>query len=439
MDARKGTANNPIPKNWKTFSIDQVPNTKAWLLTPLFKLDEADRWRIWQVGFDGEGELNRYSGLVDGVITPHPREIELNQSGRDLQEQALLQARSEHLKQFRKEGYRPAGVTLPKEVEPALSNIWLPTYIKEEMDAEGKTKKQKEKLIAANEFPVDVEEKIDGVRLLFRIDDQGKAKTTSRNNLEYTSLGHITDELGQFMVYLPAGTRIDGEVWKKGESSSTIAGALRRGQDSKSAAKARAKGEKVVEAKDLKYYIFDLVLPEDMPFEDRQALLENAYARYIEDGNKANNFVILRPKVANNEDEILAYLHDYISQGYEGIIIRKLAGPVQQRTAKKIEQSLYKPGYSNNMLKYKLFKDEEGTIIGVEPEKGTHKDAAKFKVRDPRGNILGVPMSGPLEDRKEWLRNPKSVIGKQLTYRFQEESEYGVPRFAVGVVIRDYE
>lgn len=435
----KGTVDNPIPKNWKEFSVDEIPNTNAWLLTPLFKVDENNRWRIWQVGFDGKLNKITYSGLIDGKITPHEREVTTNQSGRDLQEQALLQARSDYYKKFREEGYRIAGQSLPNELEPMLANTWLPTVIKEEMDEEGVKKKSNQRELLPSDYPVAVEEKIDGIRMLFHIDERGEAKSSSRNNVSYDTLGHITSELAQFLVYLPCNSRLDGELWAKGKKFNEISGAVRRKEDSKTLARAKKRGENPLDVSEIKYFIFDILLVNDMPYEDRQDLLERAYARYTEDGHKANNFVILKPRIAKSEEEILTNFEGYTNSGYEGIMIRKLAGPKNKRTPKSIADSLYEHKRSSNLLKYKKFKEEEGTIIGVKEEKGTHKGAAKFVVRDPRGNVFDVAMASPLEERKKWLKNQKAIIGLPLTYRFQEESEYGVPRFPVGFAIRNYE
>ena len=41
--------------------------------------------------------------------------------------------------------------------------------------------------------------------------------------------------------------------------------------------------------------------------------------------------------------------------------------------------------------------------------------------------------------REEDYKNHKKYIGKMLTVRFQNLTALGVPRFPVGVVIRDYE
>ena len=55
------------------------------------------------------------------------------------------------------------------------------------------------------------------------------------------------------------------------------------------------------------------------------------------------------------------------------------------------------------------------------------------------GKEFHVRPRGSRDLRREWFKDLKNIVGKELTVRFQELSEDGVPIFPVGVVIRDYE
>jgi DNA ligase-1 len=50
-----------------------------------------------------------------------------------------------------------------------------------------------------------------------------------------------------------------------------------------------------------------------------------------------------------------------------------------------------------------------------------------------------VRPEGTLEVRRKFLEEKDRYIGKQLTVRFQNLTALGIPRFPVGVVVRDYE
>src|SRR5436305_14792406 len=135
--------------------------------------------------------------------------------------------------------------------------------------------------------------------------------------------------------------------------------------------------------------------------------------------------------------EIINNHAKYVEEGYEGIIIRKIAGP--NPTDESIKESQYIHRKGNNFLKYKDFKDEEGTIIDAISAKGTEEDAAILQVRDPRGNMVWVRMRGSVQNRIEMLQRKHEIIGKLVTYRYNRLTTNGIPLNPRGVAIRDYE
>jgi DNA ligase-1 len=50
-----------------------------------------------------------------------------------------------------------------------------------------------------------------------------------------------------------------------------------------------------------------------------------------------------------------------------------------------------------------------------------------------------VKPEGTIKERERYYREREEYMGKQLTVRFQNLTALGVPRFPVGVTIRDYE
>jgi len=91
------------------------------------------------------------------------------------------------------------------------------------------------------------------------------------------------------------------------------------------------------------------------------------------------------------------------------------------------------------MMKYKEFKDEEVEIIGFEVGTGTEEGAIIYQVKDEREKIFTVRPRGSVEERRKLYKNKEKLLGLKLTIRYQELSEYGVPRFPVAVAVRDYE
>ena len=172
-------------------------------------------------------------------------------------------------------------------------------------------------------------------------------------------------------------------------------------------------------------------------YEIRYNCLLRAYKKFIEDGNINTKFFILACSLAYKNEDIVKYHEIYVSLGYEGAIIRKLAG--KNPTEKDIRESIYRDTRTNNILKYKIFFEEEGTIIDVYDGQGKEKNVASFVIQDDKGKIFKVHPTGTLELRKKWFLEPKSkFIGRRYTYYFFERTEYGIPRFPIGKTFRDF-
>jgi len=153
----------------------------------------------------------------------------------------------------------------------------------------------------------------------------------------------------------------------------------------------------------------------------------------VADGHSLHAIQCVACELANSHEEIKQYHDKYVEQGYEGVIIRKLAFE-----EKEIPNSVYCFKRCSNILKYKEFDDEEVTILDVTQGAGKEAGIAMFKVQDSKGNVLeAVRPSGSFEERKRWFENPKEVIGRRYTIKFWGRSEYGIPRFPVGVGFRD--
>ena len=102
------------------------------------------------------------------------------------------------------------------------------------------------------------------------------------------------------------------------------------------------------------YYVFDMHNFDRASYAARRASLE---ARMQDYGNE--HVVLLEQRVINDEEELLAYEQEKLTEGYEGLILRDPNG-------------LYKFGRSTVnegiLLKVKRFADGEATIIGFEEQ-----------------------------------------------------------------------
>ncbi len=397
-----------------TYTFSELPEGNTWQLVPLYRMTAVDVMSVWQIGFDGS-QLVIIHGHIGGAKQIKTREVITNTSGRNLQEQAILEARQRYWSNYHK-GYRPAEdavplcLTLP---EPMLANKYEDKKIKF--------------------FPVCIQAKIDGVRSLATLDSSGKTTLRSRTNHQQPYLEHIKEQLETFFVYLPPGSHLDGELYSVDMGFNELISAVRTTK------------RKHARNKDVNYYIFDIIVPlkqDEMVFVDRYDLLNAAYNRYLEDGHQATSFLVLRCDVAYSHQEIKDYHDSYVQQGYEGAIVRKL-GPESTQTStckgNTPKDSIYRSSRCNNLLKVKNFIDEEGIVRGVNEGTGTEKGLAILVVEDMRGNVFPLRPRGTFETRKYWYDNPHLCIGKRYTFRYFELTKDNIPRFPVGISFRDYE
>ena len=169
----------------------------------------------------------------------------------------------------------------------------------------------------------------------------------------------------------------------------------------------------------LKFHVFDFfdLKKLDMTFEERWEKvksLKNSHYEYVE-----TTLVMLRDHVPMMHEK-------HVKEGHEGTMIRD-------------KDSVYEVGQrSNYLLKFKDFQTEEYPIVDVKEGTGREKGTAIWVCKVGEQHFSARP-EGTLEVRRKFLEEKDKYIGKQLTVRFQNLTALGVPRFPVGVVVRDYE
>src|SRR5437868_8015236 len=113
----------------QTIRLDEEPTQPTWQLIPLYKTSATGGVMMWQVGFNGH-QLEMTHGYVGGAIRTDYTDVVTNQSGKSLQEQALLEARSRYRNKYTKDLYRPAGIQVVDITQPGLADKRKPGLIK---------------------------------------------------------------------------------------------------------------------------------------------------------------------------------------------------------------------------------------------------------------------------------------------------------------------
>ena len=121
-------------------------------------------------------------------------------------------------------------------------------------------------------------------------------------------------------------------------------------------------------------------------------------------------------------DYIMEYHDKYVSEGYEGLIIRHTNAPYELNKRSK------------KLLKFKKFITEEFEIIDVISATGKDRNTAIFVCNGFKARPVG-----DWETRHQYYVNRNRLIGKFVTVKYQETTSQGIPRFPIAIGIRDYE
>ncbi len=231
-------------------------------------------------------------------------------------------------------------------------------------------------------------EKLDGVRAYW-----DGARFLSRLGNEFFAPAWFTERLPR--------TPLDGELWGGRKQFQRTVSTVRR-QDRSEA------------WREVRYLVFD-VPSMRAPFEQRYAEL----ARLVAEIGAPHVEAHLHTACASLDD-LRAELARVEALGGEGLMMRRPG-------------SLYEAGRSHTLLKVKSFHDAEARVMGHLPGAGKHKGRlGALDCAMPNGTRFSVGTG--LTDAE---RDDPPPIGSIVTYRYQELSNDGVPRFPSYVGIRD--
>ena len=270
-------------------------------------------------------------------------------------------------------------------------------------------------------WPCYVQPKIDGVRCTVGRDN-GVIKMFTRKGKSMTPMVHIEKELerlfdqAKVLDWKTDTLYLDGELYSDELTFQELAGTLRRHENTEET------------LNKIYFIVFDMFWTDTTTkYAIRKEGLKQLFDSFLELSTQ-----LIKTEKVFDEKEMKEKHNEYIQQGYEGIILRNAKGAYKMKHR------------SADLQKLKAFKDSEYIIVdykegeGVEEgcviwqcETKTHLnlDTCKFWVR-PKGTQ---------EERRALFTYGFSFIGKYLTVRYQELTDDGIPRFPVGISIRDYD
>lgn len=360
-------------------------------------------WHIWTTEIASQGLINTQYGQ-QGTGSPQST-VDVINIGKNIgkknettaAEQAILEAKSKWEKQ-KKKGY-VENVTSAEndEIDDLIEGGIVPMLAQSFSKHAAKIK-----------YPCYGQPKLDGIRCIAILKD-GKCTLWSRTRKLITGVPHIARKVEkQFEGY---DIILDGELYNHQfkKDFEKIVSFVRQ--------EVPAVGHEVVQ-----YHIYDTVNSQE--FQDRIAFLRDFF------GNQGagETLQLVNTYLVGSEDEIPSLFADSVAVGYEGIMLRNAA-------------SLYLNKRSSDLQKVKEFEDAEFDIIGVDEGRGKltgHVGAFVCRTKD--GKEFLAKMSGDTGKLKEYFENHALWQGKRLTVKYQGlTGANAVPRFPVGITIRDYE
>ena len=364
------------------------------------------QWKVTVVDNKGHATIRRVHGFVGMKLSVSERDV---YNGKNIGkrnetsylEQAMFEAYSIFKKQCEK-GYSTSNESTP----PEENKMPLP-MLAHDFNKRGHNIKRN----------CAIQPKIDGVRLVAHVD--GDTVTMySRTGKLVTILDHMKPDI--IAIAKRSGLPyIDGEFFTDKHPFEEISGMFRK-------KKLTTLDKEVI--KEVQYHVFDGFDPhKDISFTKRHELLKKGY-------RKEQQTIVLVPtefltgqSCTELSNAVKTRHTQFIAEGYEGAIVRNSDG-------------FYKIGYrSPDLQKYKEFHDAEYKIVGGVEATGNDVGTVVFECATESGSVFNVRPRGTRETRRTWLQNIDSLVGKMLTVRYQELCENDIPRFGVGIQIRDYE
>jgi DNA ligase-1 len=274
--------------------------------------------------------------------------------------------------------------------------------------------------------PLFAQPKLDGVRMVVVKNGDGSITMTTRQGKDIHFMDHIRDCIGSV---LPTGWVLDGELFSASKTFEEITGIVR---------KSVVEHTNPEDIRAIEYHVFDMFMigREDVPFTTRKEYMVNlekalsmSMALALPMTSARDCPVKIVPTYLLTSEQEIESIHSRMSEeGHEGTIYRVPSG-------------LYAPrARSKDLLKRKDFMTEEYRIVDYTEADGRDIGTVIWVVETSLGGSrFNVRPRGTIEKRREWFAKGGDFIGKMLTVRFQNLSEAGIPRFPVGLSIRDYE
>jgi len=392
----------------------------------LYQYDQSGNVKVWSCEVINNGSnavILTISGIVNGAMTPNETIIDKGKGGRTILEQAISQANSKITKKI-KEGYTSDVNNI--KCSSSLQGDFKEPLLAQKYDPTGNQKGSKTlKQLGLEGKLVGAQKKKDGNRCIAKVykDASGfgfGCNMKTRKGEDFAYIPHLHSQLIECFekIYNYVSSKygvteytIDGEFMPPTVDGSKLFSFNKLNGIVKSGGKTEEEKELL---KTVEYHIYDVQLPVYYTTRDKvKNYFTHTHLKPLE-----TEYVIA------TDENLKVLLEKYLEEGEEGAMIRQLDMPYEYKRSKQL-------------LKYKLFVDEEFEVVGFEESiRRGMVGAVVCKLNKPGKDRDGNPiytfkaaMKMPHIERKEWWENQSKYIGQLVTVEFFEYSEYSVPRF----------
>lgn len=407
---------NPIPNNKIWYLVSKDTKGKIRFAIIEYELinpdDPQTRYFI----------IHRTTGQYNGKRTSQPdKTVTRGKALRNLWEQVLLE--SQHLvKEKKDKGYREIEKDPDEYSESELNEILGEVVTGQNGVPKAMLAKQVDKVTNKKIFDKKwyASRKIDGLRCLIYMGDDGNLHTASRGAMNYdAAMMEILEHPDLIQLFKDnVGLILDGECYRHFYSLQHL-NSIARTQKT------------AVDYEILQFYWYDIV-DTNKTFEERLAFMNQIKdqlnltfepEREFEDGELRVQFV--PQEIISGYDNMLKLHNQYVEEGWEGLVVRD-------------PSKVYRPnGRTNDMIKIKVYKDDLFLIVDYELGlRGTEDMVFVMQMED--GRTFKAKPLGDRAQKEEYVENFETMCKNHMgECKYFYYSDDGVPLQPAMKAIRD--
>lgn len=406
------------------------PHTDSWELPTLNIVDAHGKRRFWNIRFDHKcSSLVISHGEIGGEVIESKKKVKTNLSGRNIQEQAYLEAKSRYNVKLHNDYYIEGDAA---DNKPVMKGYPFKTTLR-------------------INYPVLVDTKLDGHRIVI-VYRNGKITYRSRLGLNKKNMFCFDNSVLSFLKHLADGVTLDCEIYNHNFTFEQISSIVAAGTEK--------------DVSQLNLYVFDYYTDvNNEPFEIRRHNIENAMIATceeldieyeVEEGvllstdssnmkkvavcrNPTSDFSIKIPicKKSNSPNSVYRNMRRFIKLGYEGAMV-KIVSNGCKKDKPEYKRSCYKHGRGSSCYKVKEFHTAEGICIDVMRPK-VEDGCSIIKIEIDDGIVFNATMMGTFAFSKKVYENRHDCIGKVVEYKYCGKTVNNKPKFAKAMNIRNLE